>query len=51
MNLFCSGNMKCALSIPSKDFTLCNFFSGDTSLSLTENYFSEKVNTITVSFY
>lgn len=54
MNPYHSGNTKCALSILSKDFILCNFFSGDTSLSCTENSLSslsEKVNTITVSFH
>lgn len=54
MNLYCFGNAEHALSIPSKDFILCNFFSGDTSLSCTEDSLpslSKKVNTITGSFY
>lgn len=54
MNLYHSGNTKCVLSILSKDFILCNFFSGDTSLNRTENSLSalsEKVNTITGSFH
>lgn len=54
MNPYHSGNTKCALSILSKGFILCNFFSGDTSLNCTENslsFLSEKVNTITGSFH
>lgn len=54
MNLYSSGNTKRVLSILSKDFILCNFFSGDTSLSCTENSLSslsEKINTITGSYY
>lgn len=40
MNPYNSGNTKCALSILSKGFILCNFFSGDTSLNCTENSLS-----------